>query len=192
MEDAGFESFEAMMVAYLSANLNATSPSRPAQAVGQSRRLRGFLSDIHHSHTEWGEQERTAYREEIARAAEGIYADELSNMVDGATKSSSSKVLAMAGSSKPTAETSRLYIAHRIQSLTSDQDIQDFMRKDRKYLQDTVSKSPLAVLAKTTNRAQLADTWSLITKLIHNTGQSPQQKASTACIILYLLTSPAI
>lgn len=140
VEDAGFESFEAMMVAYFSANLNATSPSRPAQAVGQSRRLRGFLSAIHHRHTEWGEQERASYREEIARAAEGIYADELSNMVDGATKTSSSKVLAIAGSSKPTAETSRVYIAQRIQSLTSDQDIQDFMRKDRKYLQDTVRK----------------------------------------------------
>lgn len=134
------------MVAYYSVNLNASSPSRPAQAVGQSRRLRGFLSAIHRNHTEWGEQERTAYREEIARAAEDIYADELSNMVNGATGTSSGKMLAIAGSSKPTAETSRVYIAHRLQSLASDQDIQDFVRKDRKDLQDTVSRRPLVVL----------------------------------------------
>ncbi len=146
VEDAGFESFEAMMVAYYSVNLNASSPSRPAQAVGQSRRLRGFLSAIHRNHTEWGGQERTAYREEIARAAEDIYADELSNMVNGATGTSSGKMLAIAGSSKPTAETSRVYIAHRLQSLASDQDIQDFVRKDRKDLQDTVSRRPLVVL----------------------------------------------
>ncbi|KAM3508847.1 hypothetical protein MY11210_006558 [Beauveria gryllotalpidicola] len=175
VEDAGYESLEAMMAAYYSANLSASANSRPAQAVGRSRRLRSFLSAIHRSHVEWGEQERNAYREEIVRAAEGIYADELSNMVHGATETSSNKLLSIAGSSKPTAETSRVYIAHRIQNLISDQDIQEFMRKDRKDLQDTV-----------------ADTWSLITNLIHNTGQSAQQKASNACIILYLLTSPAV
>ncbi|KAM3481589.1 hypothetical protein MY5147_000575 [Beauveria neobassiana] len=175
VEDAGYESLEAMMAAYYSANLSAGANARPAQAVGRSRRLRSFLSAIHRSHVEWGEQERNAYREEIVRAAEGIYADELSNMVHGATETSSNKLLSIAGSSKPTAETSRVYIAHRIQNLISDPDIQDFMRKDRKDLQDTV-----------------ADTWSLITNLIHNTGQSAQQKASNACIILYLLTSPAV
>ncbi|KAM3454558.1 hypothetical protein MY3296_003015 [Beauveria thailandica] len=177
VEDAGYESLEAMMAAYYSANLGASANARPAQAVGRSRRLRGFLSAMHRSHVEWGEQERNAYREEIVRAAEGIYADELSSMVHGATETSSNKLLSMsiAGSSKPTAETGRVYIAHRIQNLMSDQDIQDFMRKDRKDLQDTV-----------------ADTWSLITNLIHNTGQSAQQKASNACIILYLLTSPAV
>ncbi len=141
VEDAGFESLEAMMAAYYSANLNASAQSRPTQAVGRSRRLRGFLSAIHRSHTEWGEQERSAYREEIVRAAEDIYADELSSMVHGATETSSSKMLSIAGSSKPTAETSRVYIAHRIQSLVSDPDIQDFMRKDRKDLQDTVSRN---------------------------------------------------
>ncbi|PMB69880.1 hypothetical protein BM221_004527 [Beauveria bassiana] len=175
VEDAGYESLEAMMAAYYSANLSASANSRPAQAVGRSRRLRSFLSAIHRSHVEWGEQERNAYREEIVRAAEGIYADELANMVHGATETSSNKLLSIAGSSKPTAETGRVYIAHRIQNLISDPDIQDFMRKDRKDLQDTV-----------------ADTWSLITNLIHNTGQSAQQKASNACIILYLLTSPAV
>ncbi|KAF1732093.1 hypothetical protein CRV24_008286 [Beauveria bassiana] len=175
VEDAGYESLEAMMAAYYSANLSAGANARPAQAVGRSRRLRSFLSAIHRSHVKWGEQERNAYREEIVRAAEGIYADELANMVHGATETSSNKLLSIAGSSKPTAETSRVYIAHRIQNLISDPDIQDFMRKDRKDLQDTV-----------------ADTWSLITNLIHNTGQSAQQKASNACIILYLLTSPAV
>ncbi|KAM3505710.1 hypothetical protein MY10362_002800 [Beauveria mimosiformis] len=141
VEDAGYESLEAMMAAYYSANLGASANSRPAQAVGRSRRLRGFLSAIHRSHVEWGEQERNAYREEIVRAAEGIYADELASMVHGATETSSNKLLSIAGSSKPTAETSRVYIAHRIQNLMSDQDIQDFMRKDRKDLQDTVSIS---------------------------------------------------
>ncbi|TQV94645.1 hypothetical protein IF1G_06656 [Cordyceps javanica] len=175
VEDAGFESLEAMMTAYYSTNLGARANSRPAQAVGRSRRLRGFLSAIHRSHVEWGEQERNAYREEIVRAAEGIYADELLNMARGATETSKSILPSIAGSSRPTAETSRVYIAHRIQNLIADQEIQDFMRKDRKDLQDTV-----------------ADTWSLLMQLIHNTGQSPQQKASNACIILYLLTSPAI
>ncbi|EGX94294.1 hypothetical protein CCM_02565 [Cordyceps militaris CM01] len=163
VEDAGFESLESMMAAYYRANLSATAHggARPAQAVGRSRRLRSFLSGIHRSHVEWGEQERSAYREEIVRAAEEIYADELSTMVHAATETSSSKMLSIAGSSKPTAETSRVYIAHRIQNLISDQDIQDFMRKDRQELQDTV-----------------AETWSLITQLVQNTGQSPQQKAS--------------
>ncbi|EJP66892.1 uncharacterized protein BBA_04185 [Beauveria bassiana ARSEF 2860] len=141
VEDAGYESLEAMMAAYYSANLSAGANARPAQAVGRSRRLRSFLSAIHRSHVEWGEQERNAYREEIVRAAEGIYADELANMVHGATETSSNKLLSIAGSSKPTAETSRVYIAHRIQNLISDPDIQDFMRKDRKDLQDTSSKN---------------------------------------------------
>ncbi|OAA74184.1 hypothetical protein ISF_01085 [Cordyceps fumosorosea ARSEF 2679] len=186
VEDAGFESLEAMMAAYYSANLgvvggggNGQRP--PVQAVGRSRRLRGFLSAIHRSHVEWGAQERAAYREEIVRAAEGIYADELAGMVHGAAATGPDgsdgklRIMSMAGAGRPTAETSRVYIAHRIHSLVSDPDIQDFMKKDRKDLQDTV-----------------ADTWSLITQLIHNTGQSPQQKASNACIILYLLTSPAV
>ncbi|KAM3481654.1 hypothetical protein MY5147_000640 [Beauveria neobassiana] len=146
VEDAGYESLEAMMAAYYSANLSAGANARPAQAVGRSRRLRSFLSAIHRSHVEWGEQERNAYREEIVRAAEGIYADELSNMVHGATETSSNKLLSIAGSSKPTAETSRVYIAHRIQNLISDPDIQDFMRKDRKDLQDTVSIIPFSLL----------------------------------------------
>ncbi|KAM3484723.1 hypothetical protein MY8738_001842 [Beauveria namnaoensis] len=146
VEDAGYESLEAMMAAYYSANLSAGANARPAQAVGRSRRLRSFLSAIHRSHVEWGEQERNAYREEIVRAAEGIYADELANMVHGATETSSNKLLSIAGSSKPTAETSRVYIAHRIQNLISDPDIQDFMRKDRKDLQDTVNIIPFSLL----------------------------------------------
>ncbi|KAK8148157.1 hypothetical protein G3M48_000258 [Beauveria asiatica] len=146
VEDAGYESLEAMMAAYYSANLGASANARPAQAVGRSRRLRGFLSAMHRSHVEWGEQERNAYREEIVRAAEGIYADELSSMVHGATETSSNKLLSIAGSSKPTAETGRVYIAHRIQNLMSDQDIQDFMRKDRKDLQDTVSIASLPII----------------------------------------------
>ncbi|KAJ6784146.1 hypothetical protein PWT90_04176 [Aphanocladium album] len=175
VEDAGFESLDAMMAAYYSTSFSVSGSSRPTQAVGRSRRLRSFLSAIHRSHTEWGEQERSAYREEIVRAAEGIYADELLSMVHGATENDNQKMLSLAGSSKPSAETSRVYIAHRLQNLVSDQDIQEFMRKDRKELQDTVT-----------------ETWSLITQLIHNTGQSPQQKASSACIILYLLTSPVV
>lgn len=128
-----------MMAAYYNSNLGANSSQRPNQATGRSRRLRSFLSALHHSHTEWGDQERNAYREEIARAAEGIYADELSDMVHCATASGATKMLSMAGSAKPSTETSRVYIAHRIQSLVSDQEMQDFMRKDRKDLQDTVS-----------------------------------------------------
>ncbi|KAJ3494979.1 hypothetical protein NLG97_g3725 [Lecanicillium saksenae] len=139
VEDAGFESLDAMMAAYYSASFNASGNSRPAQSVGRSRRLRGFLSAIHRSHTEWGVQERSAYREEIVRAAEGIYADELSSMIHGATANGSNKMLSLAGSSKPSAETSRVYIAHRLQNIVSDQGIQEFMRKDRKELQDTVN-----------------------------------------------------
>lgn len=145
VEDAGFESLESMMAAYYSSSFNAGTSSKPAQAVGRSRRLRSFLSAIHRNHTSWGEQERSTYREEIVRAAEGIYADELSTMVHGATENSSSRTLSMAGSSKPSAETSRVYIAHRLQNIISDHEIQEFMRKDRKELQDTVSILPIYI-----------------------------------------------
>lgn len=142
VEDAGFESLDAMMAAYYNSNLCASSNQRPTQAVGRSRRLRSFLSALHRNHAEWGDQERSAYREEIARAAEGIYADELSDMVHGATETNGAKRLSIPGSAKSSTETSRVYIAHRIQSLVSDQEMQDFMRKDRKDLQDTVRRLP--------------------------------------------------
>lgn len=141
VEEAGFDSMDAMMAAYYNTNFSEYSPTRPLQSVGRTRRLRSFLASLHSSHVEWGERERSAYREEVARAAEGIYAQELRELMNVADSASAEERPPFNDSEMASVEAKRAYIVEQIRDIVSNQGIVAFLKKDKEILQDSVSFS---------------------------------------------------
>ncbi|PNY25065.1 Uncharacterized protein TCAP_04989 [Tolypocladium capitatum] len=158
VEEAGFDSIDSMMAAYYAATLSEDSTMRQTRSGNQTRRLRGFFSSLHSSHKAWGERERRVYREEIVRAAEGIYAEELRDLANAAVHTeerASSKYF-----EKMSVDARRTDIVDQVLDILSNEDIAAFLKKDKEILQDCAP-----------------ETWSLMTELARNAGLLRQQRA---------------
>ncbi|KAH9985519.1 hypothetical protein F4779DRAFT_318009 [Xylariaceae sp. FL0662B] len=180
VEEAGFDSIDSMTTAYYTAKFSELSVIRPMQLASRNRRLRTLLSTLQQAHKSWSVRERSAYREEITRGAEDIYSAELRELhkpqiqrQDRRRASVASKASHDSTDGSSSVEAKRCEIANRLRQTLSYQDIAKFIQKDAVILQDAAS-----------------ETWSLITELTRAAGMQPHERAQTACLILYLLTSP--
>lgn len=165
VEQAGFDSIDSMATHYYTAEFAEFSSVRHAQRLSRARRLRSLLASLHGSHRGWSERERTGYREEISRAAESLYAEELRElpgaMMSGSGGGSGGGGGGSGGSGASSsnghqraqsgglfgdgdtgdgwlAETKRADIAQKITEVLTDEDTASFLRKDTAAMQDSV------------------------------------------------------
>lgn len=77
VEEAGFDSIDSMVATYYTAQFSDQSIMQPMQAASRTRRLRTLLTALQSGQHSWTEREKCAYSEEVTRAAEQIYSEEL-------------------------------------------------------------------------------------------------------------------
>lgn len=73
----GFDSFEAMIVAYYTTKFRDDSEMSFRQRLSRKRYLRSLIATIHQSSKWWQHDESTEWEDEITRMAESIYTSEL-------------------------------------------------------------------------------------------------------------------
>lgn len=75
---AGFDSFDELAAEYYTSDeLNTMSAAFEAQRTSRSRGLRQVLETVRQKTASWSEYERSGYKDEIFRAAEALYRNEL-------------------------------------------------------------------------------------------------------------------
>lgn len=141
VEDTGFDSIDSMASTYYTSEFSEGSIIHPMQSVSRKRRLRVLLSALHTSYKSWSGRERSAYTEEIVRAAEAICSDELQALYG--SKDQRCRRVSNGNKSSPTdssgsTQSNRNEIANRFRELLCTPDVADFMQKDIVVLKDFV------------------------------------------------------
>ncbi|KAI1342751.1 hypothetical protein F5Y15DRAFT_267390 [Xylariaceae sp. FL0016] len=77
---AGFDSMEAMVVAYYTLSFDESSSISQAQRLSRKRHIRTLISALNDNCGRWSDDEARPLREEILNFAEGLYAAELQRL----------------------------------------------------------------------------------------------------------------
>lgn len=77
MREAGFESFDDMVLQYYTADFLDTSAAHLAQKTSRGRKLPSVLAGLRSSARDWTRWEAQGYEDEIIKSAENLYISEL-------------------------------------------------------------------------------------------------------------------
>ncbi|KAI0123395.1 hypothetical protein BJ170DRAFT_687402 [Xylariales sp. AK1849] len=139
VEDTGFDSIDSMALTYYTSEFSEDSTIHPMQSVSRTRRLRVLLSALQNSYKSWSGRGRSAYTEEMIRAAEAICSDELQALYG--SKPQRRRRVSVASKTSYTngngpAQSNRNEIANRFRELLSSPEVADFIQKDKVVLKD--------------------------------------------------------
>ena len=185
VEEAGFDTIDAMAAHYYSATFTPNSTAWQAQLSSRSRHLRPLLRTLRKSARNWSKYERHAYEEETVRSATSVCSEELrvfrKGKDDGLRRlnlfRAESAPGCSSGSSRCSGSSRGIAGRNRYGTGTMDQ--------LRRLLLEEEASQPTR-LEKRLLRQCLPETWSLLSEFARSSKLPPAQASHLVYSFLYM------